>query len=217
MTCELDENILVAEAKTDPLAFGMLYDRHYRAIYGFLVKRTGNVDVAKDLTSETFFQALRRISSYEQRGRPFVSWLFAIAVAQVGNYYRSRRKLFRLVHEESPELMADELYEPDRAYLASEDDAETKANILLARKLMRKLSDTQQTILTLRYLTPHSVAEIGQILGMKEGTIKSHIHRALKKLQRLMHDAKETSYVTKPQHTLHGRPVLAPKGSASHR
>lgn len=205
----IDEKLLVEEAKKDSLAFGKLYDLHYPAIYGFLLKRTGHSDVAKDLTSETFFQALKNIHKYEQRGRPFKSWLFSIAVAQIGTYYRSRRKLFKLTSEECPSVMADELYQPDVEYLSFEDSQNTVDQIKAMRRVFRRLNDTHQTILTLRYLTPHSVAEIAQILGMKEGTVKSHIHRALKKLQTLMRSEKEATYDTKQRTTTNRNTALA--------
>jgi len=203
-----DEKTLVEEAKKDPLAFGKLYDAHYPAIFGFLLKRTGHSDVAKDLTSETFFQALKNIHKYEQRGRPFKSWLFSIAVAQIGTYYRSRRKLFKLTSEECPSVMADELYQPDVEYLSFEDSKNTADQVKDMKRVFRRLNDTHQTILTLRYLTPHPVAEIAQILGMKEGTVKSHIHRALKKLQTLMNSDTKVTYAAKQRTTTNRNVVV---------
>src|SRR4026209_143759 len=85
-----EEEVIVLQAKTDPEAFGRLYDAYYQPIFGFLYKRTGNAEVPKDLTSETFFQALKNIRRYEQRGKPFKAWLYAIAVAQAGTYFRQR-------------------------------------------------------------------------------------------------------------------------------
>jgi DNA-binding NarL/FixJ family response regulator len=52
--------------------------------------------------------------------------------------------------------------------------------------MMTKLNQRQQTILTLRFFSHMTIPEIAGTIGMKEGTVKSHIHRALKKLQSLM-------------------------------
>src|SRR3989339_1986534 len=102
-----EEVTLIEQSKTDPEAFGRLYDRYYQPVFGFLLSRTHNVEVAKDLCSETFFQALKNIPRYESRGRPFKSWLFAIAVAQVGNHYRSRKRWLSVTIDEAPELAAN--------------------------------------------------------------------------------------------------------------
>ncbi|HLD20489.1 MAG TPA: sigma-70 family RNA polymerase sigma factor [Patescibacteria group bacterium] len=181
------EETLVANGQTDPEAFGRLYDTYYQPVFGFMYNRTGNAEVAKDLVSETFFQALKNLHRYKPRqGASFKSWLFAIAVAQVGNYYRSRSKFLEVTTEEAPELIGREDFRPDIAYRMGEDATELEGQINLLREMIGKLNHRQQTILTLRYFSHMTVPEIATTIGMKEGTIKSHIHRALKKLQALM-------------------------------
>lgn len=181
------EETLVANGQSDPEAFGRLYDTYYQPVFGFMYNRSGNVELAKDLTSETFFQALKNLHRYKPReGASFKSWLFAIAVAQVGNYYRSRSKFLEVTTDEAPELIGREDFRPDIAYRMGEDASELEGQITLLREMMGKLNGRQQNILTLRFFSHMTVPEISTTLGMKEGTIKSHIHRALKKLQALM-------------------------------
>src|SRR3989339_2249338 len=190
ITCNLTrrmEETLVANGQTDPETFGRLYDMYYQPVFGFMYNRTGNAEVAKDLTSETFFQALKNLHRYKPReGASFKPWLFAIAVAQVGNYYRSRSKFLEITTDEAPELIGREDFRPDIAYRMGEDATELEGQINLLREMIGKLNHRQQTILTLRYFSHMTVPEIATTIGMKEGTIKSHIHRALKKLQSLM-------------------------------
>ena len=108
---------VIAHAQTDPEMVGRLYDTYYQPIFGFMYNRTGNSEIAKDLTSETFFQALKNLHKYKPRkGASFKSWLFAIAVAQVGNYYRGRRKVFEVTTEEAPEIVGRDEFRPDIAY-----------------------------------------------------------------------------------------------------
>lgn len=181
------EETLVANGQSDPEAFGRLYDTYYQPVFGFIYNRTGNAEISKDLTSETFFQALKNLHRYKPReGASFKSWLFAIAVAQVGNYYRSRSKFLEVTTDEAPELIGREDFRPDIAYRMGEDASELQVQINLLREMMGKLNGRQQNILTLRYFSHMTIPEIATTLKMKEGTIKSHIHRALKKLQALM-------------------------------
>ncbi|NQV90037.1 sigma-70 family RNA polymerase sigma factor [Candidatus Uhrbacteria bacterium] len=181
------EEPLIVNAQSDPDAFGRLYDMYYQPVFGFMYNRTGNAELAKDLTSETFFQALKNLHRYKPRkGASFKSWLFAIGVAQVGNYYRSRSKFLEVTTDEAPELIGRDDFRPDIAYRMGEDEKELEAQITLLRTMMSKLNQRQQTILTLRFFSHMTVPEIATTIGMKEGTVKSHIHRALKKLQILM-------------------------------
>lgn len=195
-----NETEVVAHAHYDPEAFGRLYDTYYQPIFGFMYNRCHNAEVAKDLTSETFFQALKNLHRYKpQKGASFKSWLFAIAVAQVGNYFRGRKKMFEVTTEEAPEIMAREEFQPDIAYRMGEDEEELRGQIELVTKLLKQLNQKQQDILTLRFFSKLSIPEIALTLHMKEGTVKSHIHRALKKLQVLMLSSEdEQTLILKP-------------------
>lgn len=187
-----NEQEVIAHAKNDPEAFGRLYDKYYQPVFGFLLNRTGNVEVAKDLCSETFFQALKAIGRYKDKGKPFKSWLFAIAVAQIGNYYRARSKMLSVTTDECPELVAADGYQPDVIAEGKEVDEEMQQLIARMKQSMKQLNQKQQTILALRYFSHMTVPEIAGTMNMKEGTVKSHIHRAIKKMQVLMsEDLKE--------------------------
>ncbi len=184
---------VIAHAQNDPEAFGRLYDEYYQPVFGYMYNRTGNAEVAKDLTSETFFQALKNLHKYKpQKGKKFKSWLFAIAVARVGDYYRNRSKIFTVTTDEAPEIVGRDEFRPDIAYRMGEDADELKEQVELLGKTMKQLNQKQQTILTLRYFSHMSVPEIANVMKMKEGTVKSHIHRSIKKLQVLMVEDEET-------------------------
>ena len=81
-----DEGDLVERAKTQPEAFGHLYDRYYSVVLNYLYRRTLDVAFAEELTSNTFFKALRALGGYESRGK-FLAWLYRIA----GNEIRLNR------------------------------------------------------------------------------------------------------------------------------
>ncbi len=194
---------VIAHAQKDPEMFGRLYDTYYQPIFGFMYNRTGNAEVAKDLTSETFFQALKNLHKYKPReGSKFKSWLFAIGVAQVGNYFRSRSKVLEVSTDEAPELVDRDEFRPDIAYQMGEDVGELKQQVELLHRVMKQLNQKQQTILTLRYFSHMTVPEIASTMDMKQGTIKSHIHRAIKKMQTLMIEKTAVTETTEEQTTL---------------
>ena len=58
------ERLLVEQAKTDPLAFGRLFDTYYNLILGYIVNRTADVYIAQELTSNVFYSAMKSIGKF---------------------------------------------------------------------------------------------------------------------------------------------------------
>src|SRR6266545_4988028 len=71
--------------------FGLFYDRHPRAVLGFLYRRTADPETAADLTAETFAQAFLSRRRYGEAGSGARGWLFGIAHHQLGRSLRRRR------------------------------------------------------------------------------------------------------------------------------
>ncbi len=167
-----DEQQLVARAKADAEACGQLYQRHVRRIYNYHYQFTHNREEAEDLTSRTFFQALRGIGTYHDLGLPFQAWLYRIAHNLVVNWYReqSRHPVIGLehavdeVHAEAGNPQADMAERAERERL---------------RQLLDGLPEDRKTLLILKFVEKMPNAEIAKILGRSEGAIKVLYHRTL--------------------------------------
>jgi len=164
-----DEEELVQAARTDRAAFGQLYDRHFDAVFGYILRRVGDVAVAEDIAGSVWERALIAIERFEVRGIPFAAWLYRIAGNQIANHTRRRRLLgfvpFTAAHESSddPSALSDE----------------RKA----VRDAMKKLSDADQEVLALFYyagLQPHQMAEV---LGCSTAAVHKRLHRAKSRLK----------------------------------
>src|SRR5262245_27203593 len=71
-----EEAELVERARREPAAFGELYEAHYSAILNYLYRRTLSASLAEELTSNTFFKAMRGLPDYRSRpGIRFRTWL----------------------------------------------------------------------------------------------------------------------------------------------
>jgi RNA polymerase sigma-70 factor (ECF subfamily) len=166
-----DEAELVERAKTDPEAFGALYEQYVKPIYNYVYYRTGNHHDAEDLTARVFQRALKHIPNYTDRGVPFSAWLYRIAHNLIANWHRDRgrRKIIPLddfviiaLQDEAPESVAEQREEKERLLDA-----------------IRRLPDYRQELLILKFVEHLSNAEIGAIMGRSEGAIKSLYHRTL--------------------------------------
>lgn len=81
-----EEKELVEKAKKDPEAFGKIYDENYQKIFGYILKRATNLDIAKDLTFETFLKALKNIWKFRWQNISISDWLYKIGK---NNYSRN--------------------------------------------------------------------------------------------------------------------------------
>jgi RNA polymerase sigma-70 factor (ECF subfamily) len=173
-----DESLLVEQAKSDPTAFGLLYEKYIQKIYNYVYYRTGNHHDAEDLTAKTFQRAMKHLSRYEQRGVPFSAWLYRIAHNVVANWHRdqSRRKVIAL---DELVLYYQQRHSPEGLVEANEEKSE-----LL--KIIRRLPADRQQLLILKFVEEMSNEAIGQIMGRSEGAIKSLYHRTLIALRKEM-------------------------------
>jgi RNA polymerase sigma-70 factor (ECF subfamily) len=171
----MEESILIERAKTDPEAFGQLYERYVDRIYNYVYYRTGNVADAEDLTARIFERAIKHIGNYRDQGVPFSAWLYRIAHNLVANWHRdrSRRKIVS-IDDVSQWVVTD--HGPEFATQLMQD----KEALLEA---IGRLPADRQELLIFKFVELMSNAEIGAIMGRSEGAIKSLYHRTLLSLR----------------------------------
>src|SRR5919206_1441873 len=160
----------------DATAFGVLFERHARAIYNYLFRRCADWTVAEDLTSVVFLDAFRRRESVRIEDGKVLPWLFGVATNVLRNQRRSRRRhaaaLRRLPAPDSqPAFGADA---GDRI------DAERDM-----RKLLGALHDLPQAdrdVIALCLWSELSYADAAVALGIPVGTVRSRLSRARRRL-----------------------------------
>ncbi len=166
---------LIERAKQDPDAFGLLYERYVDRIYTYIYYRTGDTREAEDLTARVFYRALAHIAEYNQRGAPFIAWLYRIAHNLVANWRRDRGR--------HPEIPLDDLLQVHSSQPQPHIEAERAEADRMLLDMLRHLPPERQQLLILKFVEDLSNAEIGQILGRSEGAIKSLYHRTLQALR----------------------------------
>lgn len=179
------EKELVERAKSDTGAFSELYDQYYSQIFGYVLRRTARIEIAEDVTSEVFFKALRNLRQFHWRDVPFSSWLYRIATHEIANYFRKGKQRPLSLEEVSNSVgISDPSAEAE--LLEAEAELKRHEEYLALHENISKLSIKYQEVITLRFFENKQLKEIGEILGKREGTIKSLLHRGLEKLRELM-------------------------------
>jgi RNA polymerase sigma-70 factor (ECF subfamily) len=168
------EDDLVLRARTDPEAFGRLYEHYAPLIYRFVYNRLHERTVAEDLTSDVFFKALRAIDRYRPTGRPFRAWLYQIATNTIRDHLRTRRTTLDL--EAAGE-------HPDRRAPVDEQVAR-RDELWRVRVALGRLNEAQRTAVSLKLGQDMHTADIAAAMGRSEGAVKLLVHRGLATIRR---------------------------------
>ena len=161
----------------DEAAFRALYRRHAPTVYRFALRLAGgNTAEAEDLTQETWLRAARGLGRFQWKSA-FRTWLIGIALNQYRELARrnGRRITFAEVAREHP----SEAGEPGRRM-----DLE---------RALQLLPPGFRTVLVLHDVEGFTHREIGEQLGISDGTCKSQLHDARKAMRRLLSARPETA------------------------
>lgn len=171
-----DKPLVQRAQKGDRGALSALYEAYQPPIYRYLFYRTGDTALSEDLTAEVFVSMVKHIQTYEERGRPFLAWLYTIA----GNALRMHRRQRPMADwlPLSTEMVDDRPGPAEAAQMRLTQDR------LIAA--MPHLTELQQQVILLKFVEGFSNAEIGAVLGKTEGSVKSCQHRALAALRRVL-------------------------------
>jgi RNA polymerase sigma-70 factor (ECF subfamily) len=160
----------------DAAAFGLLFDRHSRAIYNYCFRRTADWSAAEDLTSLAFLEAWRRRGSVEFIDGRVLPWLFGVATNLIHNHRRTarrrRRAMARLAPAREQHDFADEVVER----LADEQTMRSLLDQLGA------LPRAMQDVVALCVWSDMSYEEAALALGVPVGTVRSRLSRARARL-----------------------------------
>lgn len=177
---------LVERARSDPSAFGVLFDEYHPKILSYCLKRTASPSAAQDIAAEVFCKALKNLWRFRWRGVPFSAWLYRIATNEINQYYRSHKKYRTASLDELVEESGFEPPDPQTLLLELEEaerNIERQQQFLSIQKKMAELPLRYQEVIALRFFEDKKIVEIAMILGKKEGTVKSLLSRGMEQLR----------------------------------
>ena len=180
----VEDEMLVAQFQAGRLdAFDDLMKRYKGQIYAYLLRSVKNYEDAEELTIEVFFKVYRALDTWKPQAR-FSTWLYKIAHNLSIDFHRakSRRHTYSLDDEE---FSVDEPTAVD-LWSNPEWELEEKDRHRVIREAVDQLSPKQKAVFMLNRYQGLQIKEITEVLGMAEGTVKIHLHRAVRKLQTLL-------------------------------
>ncbi len=173
-----DEDLMEACVADSEAAFQELTDRYKSRILNIIARYIGDRDRAEDLTQEVFMRVFLHRHRYRRSGK-FSTWIYTIAVNLAKNEIRKKVRLRRVISLEAT-TESDE-----GAPLQLSDDKPFADDVMASRDLSRMVQEAilrlpakYREVLVLRDLQDLSYLEIGEILGLPGGTVRSRINRA---------------------------------------
>ena len=180
------ERELVSRARTgDTAAFEQLMLDSQDRVYTLCLRMTGNREDALDLAQETFLNAWRGLSSF-QGNSSFSTWVYRLASNACIDFLRKRK---RRQQGESPHSLDDEeapLPEPADPRGSPEEELERRELRRAVERGLQALPDHHRQVLVMRELSGMSYQEIGAVLDLDLGTVKSRIARARLALKKFL-------------------------------
>ncbi len=176
----VSEKILLEQARDgQEQAFTQLVEAHSEKIIALAWRMVGHRDVAEDIAQEAFLRLFKSLSSF--RGESSVgTWLYRTVSRLAIDHLRReqlRRKLFFFRNNDSDQLDPVDLAvspsaSPQELLLAQETQGRMQ-------QLLNRLPPRQKAVFVLRHMEGVPLKEIAALLGLQEGTVKSHLHRAV--------------------------------------
>jgi RNA polymerase sigma-70 factor, ECF subfamily len=151
-------------------AFELLLDLYQQRVFRLVYSILNEAAKAEEVTQDIFLKMWQILPDYDKRAS-VATWLYTIA---------RNRALSALRAESRRKTLPIEDYDPPATI------SETRLRQLEIEQLLRRLPELQQRVITLFYLQDCSVEEVARMLGLPEGTVKSHLHRARRALGELM-------------------------------
>ncbi len=183
----IDKQLLERFVQGDRAAFNQLVTRHKERIYSFIYFQIGQKQAdAEDLTQDVFIELYKQAENYRGESK-FTTYLFAISRNLMLNYFRSHKRRF----SDQTDSISQEQLEPGNAQqlskqlVSDECPLEQTINDNMQKKVasaIDQLKPEERQLLLLTDREGFSYEQIGQILSIKVGTVRSRLNAARNRL-----------------------------------
>lgn len=177
-----DQELIARTLGGDGAAYGILVERFQRKIYRVAYAITRDETEADTITQDTFIQAYTHLSKFQGRSE-LETWLTRITINRSRDWLRRRKFVSLFSHDDDSDDRiyaiepVDEQPDAERQFMSHQ----LRAAILRAERM---LSSQQKIIFRLRHYENHSLEEIAELLGLRSGTVRAHLFRAIHKVRK---------------------------------
>ena len=183
--CPVEEKALIIRTqKGDKDAFNPIVSKYQQKIYNLIYQRVRDRETAEDICQEVFLKAWQALPNFKGQSA-FYSWLYKIAINCSIDFLRKQNKQLVLSWEELPPNSEDKL-QASQKHPSISQILEKKEFRNIVDKAARQLPTGQRRVFYLRYGEELRIKDIALRLNKSEGTIKTHLHHAHRKLRDML-------------------------------
>ena len=176
-----DAQLIQRVLQGDQDAFGSLVRKYQKGVHALAWRKTGDFHIAQELTQDAFLKAYRQLRTLKDHNA-FGGWLYVIVARECLDYLRRNRiPMESLDTEDSSEVdkVSYSQYVSDKQ---EEEADETRREVV--KELLKKLPESERTVMTLHYLGEMTIKAISEFLGVSQNTVKSRLSRARNRLRK---------------------------------
>jgi len=177
--CEVSEEVLISRCRAgNMVAFGKLIETYQDRLFNATFRMVGNYDDAEELTQEAFVRAMKGLKRFRGNAK-FYTWLFRIAINLCINHRRRRARLLEHAGQGTTGGQAAALLDmADEKSPSPLREAQIKEQHQQVLDALEQLEPAARAIVILRDIEQLDYSEIGRILEVPVGTVKSRLYRA---------------------------------------
>ena len=162
-------------------AFSPLVKKYQKGVHALAWRKIGDFHIAQELTQDAFLKAYRQLRTLKDHNA-FGGWLYVIVARECLDYLRRNRIPMESLDTEDSSEVDKVSYSQYVAEKQEEDADETRREVV--KELLKKLPESERTVMTLHYLGEMTIKAISEFLGVSQNTVKSRLSRARNRLRK---------------------------------
>jgi len=163
----------VKDGKVEKMA--VLFEKHHVSLFNFFMRLTGNRSISEDLVQEVFMRMLKYRTTYQGRSK-FSLWMYQIARNAHIDFLRKKKDTLPL---------DDQWNYPITTEATPEEKLVGGQEVRILRQALSQLPLKKREVLILSRYQNLKYKEIAELMGCQIGTVKAHVHRAIKDLGKI--------------------------------
>ena len=177
---ENDAQLIQRTLAGDEAAFTALVRKYQKGVHALAWRKVGDFHIAEEITQDTFLQVHKKLTTL-QNPNQFAGWLYVITNRMCIRWFKNKKPTMLSLEKISRAEVDKSSY---KHYVSEQRETEAaERRYEIVKELLKKLPESERTVVTLHYLGEMTAKEIGNFLGVSANTIKSRLQRARKRLQ----------------------------------
>ena len=180
-TQQSDAQLIQRILQGDQEAFSPLIKKYQKGVHALAWRKIGDFHIAQEITQDTFLKAYQKLRTLKDP-KAFAGWLYVIVANLCLDWLRKNRIPMESLDTADSSEVDKVSYSQYVSEKQEEEADETRREVV--KELLKKLPESERTVMTLHYLGEMTIKAISEFLGVSQNTVKSRLSRARNRLRK---------------------------------